>query len=637
MQGDDIAALGRKLRQDRIDDFLWPKVAPVGRHDVAANRQIAAHVQRKEWLRLGRRQRPLAPAIGGAEQHGSMAGDAAQQPLQGIQLQPQPQARDGLDLGVKEGMRADLMAFGNHAAHKAGRFQQAAADDEKRRRNGFFPQNIKYFQGVARIWAVIEGQDDHIVLARTEPPHRIGLRHRAIALPHNQPAGRIQRQPALSNAVGLGHLHERALPVMADVIAQRHALKGLRRIKRHGGPASGVFQTQRPDRHARQRIARQNAALVAQRDGIEQPDEVAVSLIVGPVDPCVQGVGGKVDLPLMPGGAAHRLAIADDLWQGMASLPVKAKAAERDDQPPGPQRGDGIGDVLLEPRLRGQGGLGRVGRHLGEGAQHHQVRGVLHRSLAPDRALDRGDKAGLALHQGQPMPDVGEKRGKGRVADVDAKTGIAVVGDQPRHPFRQPRAGRGGKGRGRSGGRNGQNRQHPRPAAIRPQPRQHAARIAGIRPRRPDLGRRRVQRVPVGQHHINRAAAGPLGRRAPVGLVGQKGIGQGAGGSLGCDRRCAAPGGGRGGRISLFGLWHMPGRGAGHPCHGTYAQGKRAQPAQQQGKPDQHRRARPSRPPLRHIQKDRALRATPFRQGGSRFRCQLRSRRRRFCLLEAAG
>jgi len=169
VQHDDVAAAGRQAVDHVVDDLAGVEVKPVGRHDVAANHQVAGLRKNPHRARRLAGDRPFAAPERGAEQNGRVPGEHRQKPLCGVQLQPGAGVGNAFEFGMQKGVGTDLMAVGDHAPDKVGIGERARPDEKERRRRVARGEHVEHVAREARIGAIIES-DGHGIGGRGAEP-----------------------------------------------------------------------------------------------------------------------------------------------------------------------------------------------------------------------------------------------------------------------------------------------------------------------------------------------------------------------------------------------------------------------------------------------------------------------------------
>src|SRR5262249_9379181 len=92
------------------------------------------------------------------EQIGTAPDDTFKGNLRRFQFQRKLSIRDFSDVGMSEGVIADLVAFGDFPLQQVGMLLRVDAHHEERCRRVFRLQDVEYRRSVLRIWAVVERQ-----------------------------------------------------------------------------------------------------------------------------------------------------------------------------------------------------------------------------------------------------------------------------------------------------------------------------------------------------------------------------------------------------------------------------------------------------------------------------------------------
>src|SRR5581483_6601981 len=171
VQQNDVSAalivLGarRQVSQHLFGNLLGAAVriiAPVAGIELVAHGDIAQVLRGFERAHLIFGVGLLIDRIGWPEENGSDAEPAGKQLLGQVQFQLHEHVRDVRDIGMAEGVIADLMAFVVDPPSYAAELVGLYADQEKRGRRVLAFENVQYCRGPLRIRPVVKRQGNLI-------------------------------------------------------------------------------------------------------------------------------------------------------------------------------------------------------------------------------------------------------------------------------------------------------------------------------------------------------------------------------------------------------------------------------------------------------------------------------------------
>ena len=172
MQQNDLPALSRDsgsspAPDDNIDHFVRRNLGlPIVGIDLQADREITevlGDLHRRDFLRRGRFR---VAEIGRPEKPGRAPRQRLDQPLCRIQLDARHAVGRFADIGVGEGVIAEIVPFRQHALHEPRIGRAVLSDDEEGRVDALRLQDIEDFGRPFGAWAIVEGERE---LARNLP------------------------------------------------------------------------------------------------------------------------------------------------------------------------------------------------------------------------------------------------------------------------------------------------------------------------------------------------------------------------------------------------------------------------------------------------------------------------------------
>ena len=135
---------------------------PVAGIDLVAHRGITHVLRKLERPHLVGGVRLFVNRVRRAEKNGPNTQATGKQPLRNVQLEPHVTGRDVADVGVREGVIADLVAFVVNSLRDAGEFVRLNADHEERCRRMLALQHIEDLRCPLGIGTVVKRDRDFV-------------------------------------------------------------------------------------------------------------------------------------------------------------------------------------------------------------------------------------------------------------------------------------------------------------------------------------------------------------------------------------------------------------------------------------------------------------------------------------------
>ena len=171
VQQNDFAAVnvvggaGWKMVQDICGDLLGrtPRIgAPVAGIDLIAHRGITHVLRKLERPHLVGGVRFFVNRVWRTEKNGANAQATGKQPFRNVQLELHVTRRDIADVGMREGVVADLVAFVVNSLRNAREFVRLNADHEERCRRMLALQHIEDLRRPLGIGTVVKRDRDFV-------------------------------------------------------------------------------------------------------------------------------------------------------------------------------------------------------------------------------------------------------------------------------------------------------------------------------------------------------------------------------------------------------------------------------------------------------------------------------------------
>ena len=292
-----------------------------------------------------------------AEQPHRAARQGLEQALRRVQFHRVGGTGGFREIGMGEGVVADLVAFGEDALDQPGMGLGVGADDEEARLDVLFLQDVENCRRPLRIRPVVEGQRQRM-RHQADAPDDISRRQFRIGFVVDVAGLGVDLEGAAAGGrIGLdaqdfAFAFEVHVRIGRDVL-QRGRRRGAVRPAEHG-PHRRVLAAQPPQGVTGRLIDVGGVDLVVGGDAVQEPDLVLHLVVFDVGEMRVVGVGIEIDarlgIPRGDGGVLERKVVG-----GALAVPVVSVIADGDDGAARRQFLHPLVERRLEPGLAGDG------------------------------------------------------------------------------------------------------------------------------------------------------------------------------------------------------------------------------------------------------------------------------------------
>ena len=280
MEQDDVAA--GKLGFHAFDELVFFRFLPVPRIDIFQDRHVAEGLGDFNGQQFPETRGTGVGIVGRPEEGRGTSGQGLDQSFRGIELELDECRRSFGEVGVRERVVADLVAFRNDPPNELRVTLGFASDHKKRGLDSPGLEDVKNGGGPLWIRPVVKCQGDRVLLAGADPEKR-RIRGKNLILARDLAVGTGGKN-ALAVCCGGIKADDFSSADRGDRIPARDLPVGPERLPLHirpdDTPHAGILHTQPVHSHAAEPVIPDGVQLVGKRGGVEKPNIMAFSFVI---------------------------------------------------------------------------------------------------------------------------------------------------------------------------------------------------------------------------------------------------------------------------------------------------------------------------------------------------------------------